>query len=306
MGHGIALEFALRGFNVCLHSRSKKSLEKGLARIQNTLSKMEKMGMITDVEMKPALSRIRLSTILEKAVSNVDIVFESVYENLDIKQYVFQLLDLHCPQYSILASNTSTFLPSQLASKTNRPDKVIVTHYINPPYLVPLVEIVPSTYTSNKTIVATQSLLSSIGKRPIVLKREVPGFVASRLQAALLREALWLVENHVSSPKDIDAAIKDGLGRRWAVAGVLEVLELAGWDLMLGITSELFPHLDSTTQAPESLKQLVSLGRIGAKSGKGFYDWTPQSVDRLKQRIATALERIEQWHTDSLDPTSRF
>ena len=180
MGHGIALEFALRGFNVCLHSRSKKSLEKGLATIQNTLSKMEKMGMITDVEMKPALSRIRLSTILEKAVSNADIVFESVYENLDIKQYVFQLLDRHCPQYSILASNTSTFVPSQLASKTNRPDKVIVTHYINPPYLVPLVEIVPSTYTSNKTIVATQSLLSSIGKRPIVLKREVPGFVASR------------------------------------------------------------------------------------------------------------------------------
>ena len=298
MGHGIALEFALHGYDVCLHSRSQASVENGLAKVRDSLARMAGLGVVSPEEASSALSRLRPNTLLKKAVRDADVVVESVYEDLELKQQVFQLLDEHCPEHAILASNTSTLMPGRLVSRTRRPDRVLVAHYINPPYLVPLVEIVPGAETSDATVDTMRRLLAGIGKRPIVLQREVPGFVASRLQAALLREALWLVENRVAGPQDVDAAIKDSLGRRWAVAGVFEVLELAGWDLLLAIASELFPHLASTQEAPEPLKERVALGEVGVKAGKGFYDWTPESAEALRQRIAEALVRIERWAPD--------
>jgi 3-hydroxybutyryl-CoA dehydrogenase len=161
--------------------------------------------------------------------------------------------------------------------------------------LVPLVELVRGPQTSDQTVQTLSELLRRIGKRPIVVQKEVPGFILNRLQGALLREALWLVEQGVASPQDIDIAIRNSIGRRWAVAGVFEIFELAGWDLLASIASGLFPHLAVTTETPTPLKDKVDRGELGVKTGKGFYEWTPESAEALRRRIAHALVTIEQW-----------
>ena len=295
MGHGIALEFALAGYHVHLHSRSKASLERGLRNIQDSLHRLEALGKVTSGQVEEALPNIRSTTTLQLAVREADVVFESVYEDLDLKRQVFRKLDELCPGRTILASNSSALMPSEYASATRRPDRVIGAHYINPPFLVPLVEVVPSAHTSASTIQSLTNLLIRVGKRPVVLNREVPGFVSSRLQGALLREALWIVENGVATAQDVDVVIKSSIGRRWAVAGVFEVLDIAGWDLIQAYATVLFPHLASSTRVPAVLNERVERGELGVKTGKGFNEWTPESAEALKQRIAQALVQIDQW-----------
>ena len=159
---------------------------------------------------------------------------------------------------------------------------------------MPLVEVVPTEETSQETTATMMELLAALGKQPILVEREVPGFVASRLQMALLREALWLVENEVASAEDVDLAISTGLGRRWATAGVLQVLEVAGWDLISRVAADVFPHL-SVDDDPALLNDLVERGEIGLKAGKGFYEWTPEKAEELRRRIAKGLVEIDRW-----------
>ena len=294
MGHGIAQEFATFGYNVCLVSRRKSSLKKATEDIQKNLGSLITLGVITKEQAETVPSNISTTTVLEEAVEDVDVVIESVYEDLELKQKVFGELDRLSPKHTILASNSSSFIPSNLTPFVKQTHRVIGTHYINPPYLIPLVEVIRGSETSDETVKTISMLLRSVGKQPIV-QRETPGFVAGRLQAALLREALWLVENDIAHPQDIDNVIKTSLGRRWAAAGIFEILEIAGWDLLLIIASSLFPHLGSSPKAPEILKKKVALGELGLKTGKGFYDWTPESAKELKQRITNALAIINQW-----------
>ena len=232
MGHGIAIEFALAGYDVRLHSRSEESLERAKGMIRDSVGRLRDLGRVSERQAESVPGLVRMSTDLAEVVGDVDLVIESIYEDIDAKIELFGQLDKLCPERTILASNTSSFLPSRLAAATTRPDKVINAHFLNPPFFVPLVEVVPTEETSEETTNTVMELLTSLGKQPILVEREAPGFVASRLQMALLREALWLVENEVASAEDVDKAISAGLGRRWATAGVLQVLEVAGWDLI--------------------------------------------------------------------------
>ncbi len=294
MGHGIALEFALAGHDVRLHSRTKASLSRGILYLQESLKRLIKLGIVDQHQAAGIPEGITTTTSLSHAVERVEFVIESVYENLPLKIKLFQELDSLCPENTILVSNTSGFMPSALATKTRNGHRVVVGHYINPPFLIPLVEIIPGPETKIKNVESLVNLLKKLGKKPVVLNREVPGFVTSRLQTALLREALWLVENGVASPKAVDDVIKTSLGRRWAVAGVFEVLELAGWDLLKEITDELMPHLASS-HSSKTLASMVNEGKLGAKSNQGFYEWTPSSVEAFKTKIAQSLVKMEQW-----------
>ena len=299
MGHGIALEFALAGYDVRLQSRSQESLDRAASRIDESLNRLVDLGKVSREQAGPVPAAIRMTTDLGEAAAGSDVAIESIYEDLELKQQVFKDLDALCPERTILASNTSTLMPSTLASATQRRDRVLVTHYINPPFLVPLVEVAKSEDTSDETVATVTGLLENVGKQPVVVAKEVIGFIASRLQGALLREALWLVENGVATAEDVDVTIKTSLGRRWAVAGVFEVLEIAGWDLVLLIDSILFPELASSPDVSPVMKEMVERGDLGLKSGKGFYDWTPESAEALRQRISEALVRIDQWSTES-------
>ncbi len=295
MGHGIAQEFALAGYAVYLHARTDASLQTALTNIRANLTRLMDLGVITQEQAATVSTKLSLQVDLASAVAQADIVIESVYEDAALKREIFQALDTLCPPHTILASNTSTLPLSQFATGTRRPDKVIVAHYANPPYLIPVVELVRGPETSDETVQILVALLERIGKRPIVVQKEVPGFILNRLQGALLREALWLVEQGIASPQDIDSAIRNSIGRRWAVAGVFEIFELAGVDLLAAIAAGLFPHLATTVETPKILQERVARGELGVKTGQGFYTWTPESAEALRRRIAHALITIEQW-----------
>lgn len=295
MGHGIAQEFALAGYEVHLHSHTKDSVQGATRNIRNNLERLMGFGLVTREQAESVPAKIHTSTVLTEAVEGADVVIESVYEDLALKHRIFRDLDRTCPDRTILASNTSTLMPSAFASGIRRADRALVAHFSNPPYLIPLVEIVRGPATSEETVATMFALLAKIGKRPVILQKEVPGFIVNRLQGALLRESLWLVENGVATAQEVDTVIKNSIGRRWAVAGVFEVFEVAGWDLLLAMSSGLFPHLASSPDVSPVLKGKVERGELGVKTGQGFYDWTPESAQALKQRIAHALISIEQW-----------
>jgi 3-hydroxybutyryl-CoA dehydrogenase len=193
-----------------------------------------------------------------------------------------------------LASNTSTYLPINLASATQRPDKFLVTHYFNPPYLLPLVEIVRHKETSDETVATIYDLMTRVGKSPVIAQKEAPGFVGNRLQMALFREALSIVEQGIATPQDVDTVVRTSFGRRYAAAGPFEVWELAGWDLVLAIAQYLIPDLESAPEISPILGETVERGELGVKAGKGFYDWTPESAEALKQKIGQALIEISR------------
>ena len=294
MGHGIALQFALGGYQVCLNDVSEERLSQALVNIKSGLATVRGMGLVDDEGAAAVPERVRTSTSLEEAVAEVDFVVEAVFEDLQLKRRVFADLDRLSPERTVLSSNTSSLMSSQLASATARPEKVVVANWWNPPYLLPLVEVVRGPETSTDTIETTKALLTKLGKRPVVLQKESLGFIGNRLQFALLREAVSIVERGIASAQDVDAVVTNSFGRRLAVAGPFEVFDLAGWDTILAIIDQLFPDLESSRNTPALVKDMVDRGELGVKSGQGLYPWNDEAVAAVRQRVAEALAAIEQ------------
>ena len=295
MGHGIAQEFALAGYPVGLNDLNDDLLRNAGIRIRDNFEMMEGEGLIEASEGEAALERIHMSSDLGKAVSGADVVIEAMAENLEQKRGVFAKLDAHCAEHTIFASNSSSYMPSKLAAGTKRPEKVVGAHYFNPPFLIPLVEIIWGDQTSDETAQVIYDLMAKIGKSPVMVKKEVPGFVANRIQGAIWREILYLVSEGVATPQDIDQVVRTSIGRRLAVAGPFELTELIGLDLVRAILAELLPSMPAYTDVPSLLNDKVEKGELGVKTGKGFYDWTPEKVAELRGRIARALIEIERW-----------
>jgi 3-hydroxybutyryl-CoA dehydrogenase len=292
MGHGIALEFAAHGYAIRLHDLDQAQLERAGGRIAEGLARLVAIKRISVEDADTAPARIAPGTDLRAAVADADLVIEAITEDLDLKRTVFRDLDAWAPPHAILASNSSSFMPSLLAAATTRPDRVLVAHYFNPPHLLPLVELVRGTQTSDDTIETMRTLYKGIGKSPVIVQREAPGFVGNRLQMALLREALAIVDAGIATPQDVDTIIKTSFGRRLAVAGVFEVFEAAGWDLTLAVAEQLFPAIDRSPEPPQSLREKVARGELGLKTGKGFYEWTPEEATALRGRISEGLAAI--------------
>jgi 3-hydroxybutyryl-CoA dehydrogenase len=294
MGHAIALEFAAAGFGVWLHDRGEAELARARQTIDASLRLWQELGILTASQAATVPARLNLTSDLAAAVGDAEVVIEAVFEDLAIKQALFRQLDALAPPAAILASNTSTFMPSLLAESTERPAQVLVAHYFNPPHLLPLVELVRGPATADATIATMRDLYQRIGKRPVVVQKEAPGFVGNRMQVALLREALSIVEQGIATPEEVDTVIKSGFGRRLSVAGVFEVFDAAGWDVTLAVLDQLLPAISATNEAPVFVREKVAQGDLGIKSGRGFYDWTPEQAAALRARIAQALVAIER------------
>lgn len=292
MGHGIALEFASRGYPVTLHDRSADQLALARGAIGEGLERLVAAGRITAETAAATPARITFSPDLREAVADADLVIEAVTENLEIKRAIFRDLDALAPPHAILASNSSTFMPSLMAAATQRPQQVMVAHYFNPPHLLPLVELVRGEQTSDETVFKLRALYEEIGKSPAVVEKEAPGFVGNRLQMALYREALAIVEAGIASPRDVDTIIKTGFGRRLSVAGVFEIFDAAGLDVTLAVADQLFPEIATTSTAPDLLRDHVAQGHLGLKSGEGMYAWSPEDAIALRSRIGAALAAI--------------
>jgi 3-hydroxybutyryl-CoA dehydrogenase len=291
MGHGIAQEFAFAGYQVCLHDVSADKIQNALARIRGNLQVFVENELAQPRQIEETLGRIRGATTLEEAAKSADFVVEAAPENLPLKQDIFHQLDQICPPHTVLASNTTALMPSQVGAKAQRQDRILNTHYFNPPYLIPLVELIRSPKTSDETLQTIYDLMERIGKTPAIIQKEAPGFVGPRLQAALIREAFSIVERGIASAEDVDRVVRNSFGRRLSVAGPFQVFELAGWDLVLAAFEGLYKDLNSSPDPNPLLREKVEKGELGVKSGKGFYEWPPEKIEEVRDRMNRALIR---------------
>jgi len=289
MGHAIAQEFAAAGHAVTLWGRSSKKLKAALHKIENSLNELADWGIITAADVAPALSRIQTTTDMT-AAAETDLVVEAVLEELEIKQALFAELDALCPPETIFASNTSSILPSLMAAATQRPERFLVAHYFNPPYLMPLVELVHGPQTSDAAVQWVYDLLQAMGKRPIICRREAPGFIANRLQLVLWREAFNIVQRGIASPQDVDQAVKNSFGRRLGLVGPFELYEyIDGYDLTLQCEKYMLPDMDDSRESYPLLLEKVARNELGAKTGRGFYEWTPEFTAAWRKKVLKGL-----------------
>ena len=281
MGHGIAQVLAGRGATVTVHDPDEQTLSGVPARIASNL---EQLGQDTSIA-----GRVKLAKTLEHAVSDADWVFEAAPERMELKQAIFEQLDDTTPPEAILATNTSVMRITEIAAKTKHPERVVGTHWWNPPYLVPLVEVVQGEKTDADTVRQAISLLREAGKTPVHVKRDVPGFVGNRLQHALWRQALELVEQGVCEPEDVDTVVKASFGIRLPVLGPIENADLVGLDLTLDIHEYVLPTLDPPSQPAAGLRQRVQDGNLGMKTGAGYRRWTAEEADEVRRRLLAHL-----------------
>ena len=287
MGHGIAIQFASNGYKVILNDVSEERLSSSIKNIESTCNQ-------ANLDTNKLLSLIETQNSLDKTASNSDFVIEAVFEDLDVKRDIFEKLDSICSKDVVLASNTSSFKASQLAANCDFPERVIVANWWNPPHILPLIEVVNGPQVSEETSATTMALFRAIGKSPVLLQKESLGFIGNRMQFALLREAISIVENGIATPKEVDEVVKNSFGRRLALAGPFQVFDAAGWDTILAIANQLFPNLESSGDEPDLITKLVKNNKLGIKSGEGFYDWDEKSIGIFRKKISEGLSSIEK------------
>jgi len=280
MGHGIGAVFARYGRTVVLMDIKSEFLSAAEAQVKKSFDRCIEGGVMTPEQCNQALRRIRTTLDIKEAVSNADLVVEAVVEKMDVKRQVFSDLDRLAPTHTVLASNTSGLPITQIASYTKRPDRVIGTHFWNPPLLMRAVEIVRGERTSDEAVSVVKELLAGVGKRPVVVSKDIPGQVGIRILYTMLREAISLVQKGVATAEDVDTIIREALGTRLSILGVLELADLSGLDLALAVSSNLFKDLDASKEPHVLLKEKVAEGQVGAKSGRGFYDWSQRSCKK--------------------------
>jgi 3-hydroxybutyryl-CoA dehydrogenase len=292
MGHGIAQLFAYAGHDVALTDASAEVLGGVQDRIRGGLERMAAQGLAEAGKIEPALARVRTVADLDDGAPGADFVVEAVSENLGLKQDVFARLDALCPPETILATNTSVMSITEIAQKAQRPERIVGTHFWNPPTLVPLVEVIPGNRTAPSTVDATMTLLARVGKHPVRVKRDVPGFIGNRLQHALWREALSIVERGIADADAVDEVVKYGFGIRLPVLGPLENAELVGLDLTLAIHDYILKHLESSPEPSPLLREKVAEGNLGFKTGRGYREWTPEAADRVRLGLEAHLFKV--------------
>ena len=254
-----------------------------------------------------ARGRITATQDLSGALAGARFVSENVPERLEIKQSLFAELDRLTPPETILSTNTSSLPITQVARNTKYPERVVGFHWFNPPHLIPLIEVIRGDRTSVGTMDATYRLAKAIGKSPIRVQKDIPGFVGNRLQRALEREFFYLERIGACSGADLEIALKQGLGFRWSVVGPLEHADLAGVDTHAATVALLFPLLSTDAAPPPLFADLVAKGRLGAKTGAGVYDYGPKDVERiLARRNAMLIDFIKvlKKHPTLRDPSS--
>lgn len=290
MGTNIALDFALAGYSVRMMDAQPEQRRRSEETCAANARLLETHGVLTE---PPAavLARIRYCDSVAETVDGADLVIEAVSEHLELKRALFRQIGEHAPARAVLASNTSSFSPSLLADATGRPDRFLVAHYWNPAHLIPLVELVPSPHTDPGILETVRTLYACMGKRPVVVRKEVLGFIGNRLQFALLREALALVESGVATPDDIDTVVRSSFGQRLPVTGVFRTADLAGLDVLLAICRVLFPDLAADQAPGPAMAGLVEAGRLGTKADAGWFDYGPGEAEALRATLFAALIR---------------
>jgi 3-hydroxybutyryl-CoA dehydrogenase len=299
MGHAIAQLFASKGYSVSLYDSDPQVLEEAPAKMRANFKTFLDLNLTTADDVERSLSRVSLCKSLEEGVSDVDVVIEAVRERLLVKQQIFSQLERCVPAEAVLCSNTSAISITLIAEALERKERLVGSHFWNPPHIVPCVEVIKSRFTSDQAFESVYQLLKLIGKRPVKVLRDVPGFLGNRMQHALWREAMSLVEQGIATPDGIDEVVKSGFGLRMPFLGPLETADLAGLDLSREVHEDLFPHLENTAKPLSVLNDKVERGDLGAKTGRGFHDWPQEKLEKTiaeRDRFLLAITQLVSGH----------
>ena len=298
MGHSLAQVFAQGGHQVFLNDISQDILIRAKRLIESNLKTLADVGLFDLQDHSIVVEeRIDYTTDLAAAVASSGLVIEAIVEDPDAKKALFSRLDRLSPPEAILASNTS-YLNIYEFVETKRPGKVIITHWFAPPHIVPLVEIVPGPLTSSETVTTVKKMIDDLGKQTIVLKKFLPGFIANRLQAALSLEVYHLLDNGYATPEDIDRATKASFGLRMPILGLVKRADFAGLDMTqhaLRNKSYIPPAVKGRSDAIDSM---VSKGRLGVKTGKGFYDYGNLPIEEILRERDLKLLKLKEFLHD--------
>ena len=283
MGAGIAQVFAAAGHRVSVHEPAEAVRETIHARIAANLTALE--------QDTASAETVAVFGDLLAAVADAEFVFEAAPEKLPLKRAIFADLVEHAPASAILASNTSVIPITDIVQGLETAERMAGTHWWNPPYLVPLVEVVQTMRTGPATVTALMGLLKGVGKAPVHVKKDVPGFVANRLQHALWREAIAIVAAGICDAETVDTCVKQSFGLRLPVLGPLENADLVGLDLTLDIHNVILPAIDSSPAPSPLLRALVDKGELGFKTGKGFRAWSQEDMANVRAQLTRHLKR---------------
>ena len=301
MGSGIAGVFARAQRDVVLVDMDQALLNRGMSAVKTAQNALEAAGLLSAAEASAALGRITTFCELDDACAECDLVIEAITENLDVKRALFRRLETLCPSRTLFATNTSGLSITKIAGVTERPERTAGMHFWNPPHIIPLVEITRGADTSEETATVLMGLCREIGKRPILVQSDIPGFVGNRLQFAVLREALHLVSEGIVTAEDVDTAMTAGPGLRYGCMGPLRTADFGGLDVFSAISTYLFKELDASQAGSSLLADYVEKNQLGAKSGSGFYRYAADEIsgqiakrDRILLGFLDVLNREEQ------------
>lgn len=283
MGVGIAQVFALANRAVRCFDPQASARDSAVNRIRQELEQTRNAGIIDTAAVEAALERLTICETEEDALRDAEFVTEAIIEDLGIKQELFPRMEHSVSPECILASNTSTYPMTEIAVSMRLPERAICTHWFNPGHIVPLVEVIPGQKTSEETTCTTLDLLEDIGKTAVRVRKEVPGFLVNRIQVALLREALNLLDQGVASAEDIDRAVQSSVGFRLATVGPLRVFDFAGHDVNAPVMDGILKEISSSREVPAIVRRFIQDGNLGVKTGKGIYDYSDTTPEKLRE-----------------------
>ena len=291
MGKNIGFVFASNpDFKVGLYDLYPTDVEAGIR--TNTRQLVEK-GVLTEQELADRLSRISFTSDIDsELVKDADLVIEAVFEDMGIKRETFAKLEARCRPDTIFCTNSSVMSPSEISAQLKHRERFVGTHFWNPGHLIPLVEVVKSDASSEETAQTVMEVLRSVGKRPVLCKKDVPGFIANRMQHALWREAISIVEHGIADAATVDEAVRCSFGLRLPQLGPMENADMVGTDLTYNIHDYILRDLESSPEPSPLLRQLRDEGKLGFKSGEGFQSWTPDQVAQSNAELNDYLIRM--------------
>lgn len=291
MGKNIAFVMSsCPDYQVALYDLYDTDVEAG---IRTNTAQLVERGVLTESELAERLSRISFTTDIDSPlVSGADFVIEAVFENMDIKQETFAKLEARCAEDTIFCTNSSVMSPSQISEKLTHRERFVGTHFWNPGHLIPLVEVVKSDASSDETAQTVMEVLRRVGKKPVLCKKDVPGFIANRMQHALWREAISIVEHGIADAATVDEAVRYSFGLRLPQLGPMENADMVGTDLTYNIHDYILRDLEDSHEPSPLLTELRDAGKLGFKSGEGFQKWTPEQVAESNAALNDYLIRM--------------
>ncbi|HIE97099.1 MAG TPA: 3-hydroxyacyl-CoA dehydrogenase family protein [Planctomycetes bacterium] len=302
MGHGIAQAFATAGYQVSGFDANVDARDSLHQRVRSNLNEFVANDMLEQSNIAPILDRLSVTDTEVAAVAEAQFVVEAIAEERNTKQEFFSRIEDAVADTTIIASNSSTFTISESAVRMRRPHRAIVTHWFNPPHIVPTVEVVPGPETTDEITETTIALHRKIGKLAVRINGEIPGFLVNRVQMAMIREVWDLYERGVASPEDIDAAIRGSIGFRLATRGPLAICDFGGIDIWSTVYNRLAPELRSDAKLPESIQKLLDAGHLGTRTGRGIHDYNAAALDEVDSQRDDVMLKLAKLFSDERSP----